>query len=119
MTTQSKPERSERQDASAKAERAPLIAQAVDAVRDTVLRDIRRGGRIVAVVAIAAAALLVWWGQFLMLRPIATINAWFSVSRCWLLLLVVQLAKKAGVEKKPTRGVRTTISEAPRSAGRS
>ena len=54
-----------------------------------------------------------------MLRPIATINAWFSVSRCWLLLLVVQLAKKAGVEKKPTRGVRTTISEAPRSVGRS
>src|SRR6266478_9458640 len=41
------------------------------------------------------------------------------VTRAWLLALVGQLAKNAGVVRKPTRGVLTTSSVAARSVGRS
>ena len=42
--------------------------------------------------------------------PSATIKVWFSVTRIWLLMLVCQFAKKAGVLKKPTRGTDSTSS---------
>src|SRR5216684_3401854 len=51
--------------------------------------------------------------------PRATINVWLIVTRIWLLVFVCQLAKNAGVLKKPTRGVTRTISLVVRSAGRS
>ena len=46
-------------------------------------------------------------------------SVWFIVTRIWLLMLVCQLAKNAGVLKKPTRGIDSTSSVAARSAGRS
>ena len=51
--------------------------------------------------------------------PSATIKVWFIVTRIWLLLLVCQLAKNAGVLKNPTRGIERTNVVALRSAGRS
>ena len=54
-----------------------------------------------------------------MADPVATMSAWFIVTRIWLLALVGQLAKKAGVLKKPTRGIDRTSSRAARKAGRS
>ena len=51
--------------------------------------------------------------------PGATISVWFSVTRIWLLVFVCQLAKNAGVVKKPGRGIVSTSSVAVRSAGRS
>jgi hypothetical protein len=54
-----------------------------------------------------------------MALPVATIRAWCKGARIWLLTLVGQLAKKAGVLKKPTRGTDSTSSRAERSAGRS
>src|SRR5207245_9981021 len=41
-----------------------------------------------------------------MARPRATISVWLAVTRAWLLLLVFHSARKEGVVKKPTRGVR-------------
>ena len=51
--------------------------------------------------------------------PVATISVWLSVTRIWLTELVGQLAKNAGVVKKPGRGVASTSSVAARSVGRS
>src|SRR5438067_13275750 len=39
-------------------------------------------------------------------RPSATISVWLAVTRAWLLLFVFHSARKDGVVKKPTRGVR-------------
>src|SRR6185437_15467332 len=52
-------------------------------------------------------------------EPVATMSAWLVVARAWLLVFVGQLAKKAGVEKKPTRGTWSTSSVAWRSEKRS
>src|SRR5262245_9761945 len=51
--------------------------------------------------------------------PVATISAWLAVTRIWLLELVGQFAKNAGVEKNPGRGIVSTSSLAERSLGRS
>ncbi len=48
---------------------------------------------------------------------VATMNDWLAVTRASLLWFVGQLAKKAGVEKKLTRGVLSTIVLAVWSAG--
>ena len=37
-------------------------------------------------------------------------SAWFIVTRIWFDVLVCQLAKNAGVLKKPTRGIVSTSS---------
>lgn len=42
--------------------------------------------------------------------PRATIIVWLMVTRAWLAALVCQPARKAGVVKKPTRGVRAKLS---------
>jgi hypothetical protein len=55
----------------------------------------------------------------LMLLPMATTRVWFIALRTSLLLFVCQLAKNAGVVKKPTRGMRVTISFFVRSVLRS
>jgi hypothetical protein len=52
-------------------------------------------------------------------EPVATMSVWFSVTRIWFEALVCQLAKNAGVLKKPTRGTESTSSLAERSFGRS
>ena len=54
-----------------------------------------------------------------MAAPVATISAWLMVTRIWLLELVGQLPKNAGVEKKPGCGVLITSSVAARRVGRS
>ena len=51
--------------------------------------------------------------------PSATTSVWFNVTRAWLLMLVCQLAKNAGVVKKPMRGMLSVSSVALRSVGRS
>src|SRR4051812_160214 len=51
--------------------------------------------------------------------PVATISAWLTVTRIWLLWFVGQFAKKAGVEKNPGCGVSMTSSSDERSVGRS
>ena len=51
--------------------------------------------------------------------PVATMSDWLVVTRISLLVFVCQLAKNAGVLKKPTRGTVRTSSVAERSASRS